>query len=99
MGDASSKSSSESDGEDSQCQYSRTSHTYSTNRIDREKLLTGLANKCKQWLEIIENVRQNQKSDYNVDAYLYQELKDTKEELDVIVVRPKSRGTAFPTRQ
>ena len=55
-------------------------------RINTSDILNGISNKCQEWLDIINNIKQGELPDEDVQNYILQELRDTKFEIDVLVV-------------
>ena len=55
-------------------------------RINTCDLLNGIFKKCQTWIDIINNIKQSKLPDEDAQAYIFQELKETKEEIDIVVV-------------
>ena len=55
-------------------------------RINTADILDGISHKCKEWLNVINNMKQGEMPDEDAQNYILQELRDTKDEIDLLVV-------------
>lgn len=71
--------------DDSGEEYEHTGYPRQGHRINTADLLNGISNKCKYWSTIISNMKLGKMPDDEAKSYILGELRDTKEEIDVLV--------------